>query len=72
MARAPFPTEDFPKGWKGELDVTATFRGPLAEKLVKIARRRDQHPNDMLASLVETAVLDDLVSSIIDDDEEAA
>lgn len=72
MARVPFPAEEFPKTWNGEIDVTATFRGRLALNLVKIARERNQHPNDMLAALVYVAVRDDLVSSIIDDDEEAA
>jgi hypothetical protein len=71
MARVPFPAADFPKGWRGEIMVEATFRDALAVKLVKIARARNQHPNDMLAALVHAAVEDDLVSSIIDDEEAA-
>ena len=67
MARVPFPAEEFPKNWRGEIMVEATFRDELAVKLVKIARERNQHPNDMLAALVHVAVEDNLVSSIIDD-----
>lgn len=55
---------------EAEIMVEATFCGSLAVKLVKIARDRNQHPNDMLSALVHAAVSDDLVSSIIDDEEQ--
>ncbi len=35
-----------------DLDIQTNLRGPLAEKLVKLARRHDKTPVDMLADLM--------------------
>ncbi len=49
------------------IPVTITVSGQTFHRMVQIAKRRDQHPIDMVQQLVIHAIDDDMVEAIIDD-----
>lgn len=48
------------------------LRGELARQVIEIAERRRQEPVEMMASVVEVVIRDDMVDAVIDDDRGAA
>lgn len=54
---------------KGEivLDVELTLRGDLAQTLLDHAKRRGRAPVELLASIIQFVLRDDLVDAVIDD-----
>lgn len=54
---------------KGEvvLDIELTLRGDLAQTLLDHAKRRGRAPVELLASIVQFVLRDDLVDAVIDD-----
>lgn len=49
------------------IHVETTLRGRLAETLMRHADRRRARPVDVLASIVEAVLNDDIVDAVLDD-----
>ncbi|MFG1417222.1 hypothetical protein V5F38_05335 [Xanthobacter sp. V0B-10] len=49
------------------LDVELTLRGDLAQTLLDHAKRRGRAPVELLSSIVQFVLRDDLVDAVIDD-----
>lgn len=55
-----------------EITMRIVLRGELARQVIEIAERRRQEPVEMMASVVEIVIRDDMVDAVIDDDRGAA
>lgn len=52
------------------IHVGMTLKGKHAETLIKHAERRGMEPAEMLSTIIETILSDDLVDAVIDDGED--
>lgn len=74
MNPIPTPALDDRLGWIGrrtsgeqiELLVETTFRDDLARKLIHEANERGVEPVELLATIIENVLRDDLVSAVVD------
>lgn len=61
MKKASHPLESI------EIDLAISLRGETAKRCLEIAERRGQRPEEMLASVVNIVIDDDMVDAVIDD-----
>lgn len=50
-----------------EIKVETVFRGKLAQKLVDAAEERGCEPVELLATIIENVLGDDLIAAVVDE-----
>lgn len=50
-----------------EMTFSVTVKAELADRLVKLARDRDQPPAALVADVMERVIIDDLFAAVLDD-----